>query len=63
MKNWTKALSRIAMALTMIGLAALASAQMTRGSLGGTVRDDTGGVLPGVSVTITNEDTGIVRTW
>ena len=51
--------------LALVGILAfpaLSAAQMTRGSLGGTVRDDTGGVLPGVSVTITNEDTGIVRT-
>lgn len=62
MNNWKKALSRLATAFTLLGFAALASAQMTRGSLGGTVRDDTGGVLPGVSVTITNEETGIART-
>ncbi len=62
MKSWKTALSRFVTAFTMIGFAALASAQMTRGSLGGTVRDDTGGVLPGVSVTIKNEDTGISRT-
>ncbi len=62
MKSWKAALSRFVTAFTMIGFAALASAQMTRGSLGGTVRDDTGGVLPGVSVTIKNEDTGISRT-
>jgi len=62
MKSWKTALSRFVTAFSMIGFAALASAQMTRGSLGGTVRDDTGGVLPGVSVTIKNEDTGISRT-
>ena len=61
MNKWTRVLSRITAALTMVGLASLAQAQMTRGSLGGTVRDDTGGVLPGVTVTITNEATGITR--
>lgn len=39
-----------------------AEAQLTRGSLAGTVRDETGGVLPGVAVTITNQATGIART-
>ena len=63
MQNWTRnLLSRLAIAFALVGLTSLASAQMTRGSLGGTVRDDTGGVLPGVSVTITNEETGIART-
>src|SRR6186713_3190535 len=62
MTNWTRPFSRLAAAFIMVGLSALASAQMTRGSLGGTVRDDSGGVLPGVSVTITNEATGIART-
>jgi outer membrane receptor protein involved in Fe transport len=61
MEMWKKALLRLATVFALVGLAGLASAQMTRGSLGGTVRDDTGGVLPGVTVTITNEATGIAR--
>ena len=37
-------------------------AQQTSGTVVGTVRDDTGGVIPGVSVEATNVNTGIVRT-
>ena len=38
-----------------------ASAQRTTASIRGTVRDATQAVLPGVTVTATNEDTGLVR--
>ena len=37
-------------------------AQSTGGSLSGTVKDGTGGVLPGVTVTVTNTDTALART-
>ena len=36
-------------------------AQGTTGSISGTVMDETGGVIPGVTVTVTNLDTGISR--
>jgi hypothetical protein len=39
----------------------LAGAQTNTGQISGTVRDSQGGVLPGVTVTVTNVDTGI--TW
>jgi hypothetical protein len=39
-----------------------AEAQATRGIISGTVTDKSGAVLPGVTVTVTNQDTGIVRT-
>src|SRR5262245_1085087 len=38
------------------------SAQVTTGTISGTVRDSTGAVLPGVQVVILNEATGISRT-
>ncbi len=38
-----------------------AAAQLTRGIISGVVSDTGGGVLPGVTVTITNQDTGVVR--
>jgi hypothetical protein len=38
-----------------------ASAQITTATVSGVVADETGGVLPGVSVTITNVDTGFSR--
>jgi len=39
-----------------------ATAQETTGTMTGTTTDQTGAVLPGVSVTLKNTDTGIVRT-
>ena len=38
-----------------------ASAQITSATIFGIVRDDTGAVLPGVDVTVTNLDTGVMR--
>jgi hypothetical protein len=42
--------------------AATASAQFETGSITGTVRDKSGGVLPGATVTLKNLDTGVVQT-
>ncbi|MDO8835593.1 MAG: TonB-dependent receptor [Vicinamibacterales bacterium] len=52
------------LALLCLGIAPLAFAQSQsiNGTIEGTVRDDSGGVLPGVSVTLTNTDTGSSRT-
>jgi hypothetical protein len=50
----------IAIALSL-ALPAMAFAQRTSATVRGTVRDATGGLLPGVTVTVTNEDTGLVR--
>ena len=48
--------------ITLVLLApSLAHAQRITASIRGTVRDATQGVLPGVTVTATNEDTGLVR--
>ncbi len=56
------ALSRFAVVcLAVVALAAPAWAQLTRGIISGVVTDSGGGVLPGVTVTITNQDTGVVR--
>jgi len=49
-------------ALGILGLAAGAFAQTFQGSIRGLITDTDGGVLPGVSVTIENEDTGVTRT-
>ena len=43
------------------GSSAFAQSQAANGSIEGTVADDSGGVLPGVTVTVTNTDTGAVR--
>jgi hypothetical protein len=48
-----------ALAASMLGLAGVADAQETRGTIFGTVRDVSGGVLPGMSVIATNEDTNV----
>src|SRR5579885_1386375 len=50
----------------LVGVVWLASvflqAQVTTGTISGTVKDASGAVLPGAKVTILNEDTGISRT-
>ena len=50
-------------ALLTVALAvpAFAQSQAANGSIEGTVKDSSGGVLPGVTVTITNIDTGAER--
>jgi hypothetical protein len=48
--------------LGLLAAAPRASAQAVSGTLLGVVRDSTGGVLPGVTVTVNNEATGLTRT-
>ena len=48
--------------LLALGLAASASAQGERGVITGTVADPQGGVLPGVTMTVRNVDTGFTQT-
>src|SRR5258707_825219 len=54
----------LAVLVSAFALTAPAYAQSTaaNGAIEGTVSDTSGGVLPGVSVTITNADTGLERT-
>src|SRR5262245_13272089 len=55
-------LRRIVMtAVMMSALAAPVAAQDFRGSIVGTVTDATGGVLPGVTITVSNSDTGVAQ--
>jgi iron complex outermembrane receptor protein len=51
-------LSTIAVALAITWLPTMAFAQAGTGTIAGVVKDRTGGVLPGVTVKITNEATG-----
>ena len=52
----------VALAILLCLAAAFdASAQITTADLVGTVRDTSGSVVPGVSVTATNEATGVSR--
>ncbi len=41
--------------------ASLAVAQLTRGTVSGTVTDQSGAAVPGAAITITNVDTGVTR--
>ena len=51
-----------AVALSLVlATAAFAQSQAANGSIEGTVLDSSGGVLPGVTVTVTNADTGTSR--
>ena len=43
-------------------LSAMAYAQVTTADLVGTIRDTSGGIVPGVTVVLTNEATGVSRT-
>ena len=47
--------------LVLLALAAAAGAQVSSSVLQGVVTDAQGGVLPGVTVVITNVDTGLTR--
>jgi outer membrane receptor protein involved in Fe transport len=48
-------------ACVVLAIAASVRADVTRFDLAGTIVDGTGGVLPGVTVTLKNSDTGFVR--
>ena len=57
---------RNCVALALIGLlaavpTAFAQSQAINGTIEGVVRDSTGGLLPGVTITVTNPDTGATR--
>jgi hypothetical protein len=48
--------------MLLLGMAGAANAQTFRGGIAGRVADSTGAVLPGVTVTATNDATGLSRT-
>jgi hypothetical protein len=52
----------IALLLTMWGVHSAAFAQSDRGSITGKVTDNTGALLPGSTITLTNEATGVSQT-
>ena len=52
---------RISCALFVLFATAVAAAQTNTGQVSGMVRDSSGGVLPGATITITNIDTGVPR--
>ena len=45
----------------LVATASLAVAQITSATISGTIKDETGGVLPGVDVVVSNVDTGLTR--
>src|SRR2546426_10607470 len=47
--------------LGLLVVTGVAAAQVTTGSISGTVKDSAGAVLPGVSIKLTNTDTGVTR--
>jgi hypothetical protein len=49
-------------ALCILVTTALVGAQTNTGQISGTVKDTSGGILPGVTVTVTNVNTNIART-
>src|SRR5207247_8888721 len=51
----------VLLALLVFLFSASASAQRSTGTIRGTVRDATQAVLPGATVTVTNQDTGLTR--
>jgi len=56
------AVAVVATIILMMGADARLIGQVTTGSISGVVTDVTGGVLPGVSVTAKDRDTGVART-
>ena len=60
MSSWKRL--HVAMWLVLLGIAGVGDAQTFRGGITGRVADSTGAVLPGVTVTATNDATGVSRT-
>ncbi len=58
----TRALPVLMLWICLLAATVPAAAQFETGSITGTVRDTSGGVLPGVSVTLRNVETGVVQT-
>ena len=54
----------LGLVIALVGMlwTSTANAQVATGTISGTVMDNTGAVLPGVTVVIQNQDTGISRT-
>ena len=66
MCRWTHTIVRFAACSLLVGLVVLLGpaslmAQVTSGTIFGTVKDQTGAVISGATVTVNNPDTGIVR--
>jgi hypothetical protein len=53
--------SVIVAVVLLFATASLAAAQITSATISGSIKDETGGVLPGVDVEVKNVDTGLIR--
>ncbi len=62
LRRWAAVLFAAVLTVGLAGVALAQSVNYTTGSIAGTVRDDLGAGLPGVTVTVTNLDTGLTRT-
>jgi hypothetical protein len=51
----------LAVTLILVGIISIAGAQLPTATILGVIKDSSGAVIPGVSVTVTNADTGISR--
>jgi carboxypeptidase family protein len=61
MPRTSRSVALVALLASLVGFPSPARADITRFDLSGTVTDGTGGVLPGVTVTLKNADTGFNR--
>jgi outer membrane receptor protein involved in Fe transport len=60
-KNALRCLSLFLLAILLAPALAFAQAEAAGGAIQGTVTDTTGAVLPGVALTVRNQETGVVR--
>ena len=60
-KNALRCLSLFLLAVLLAPALAFAQAEAAGGAIQGTVTDTTGAVLPGVALTVRNQETGVVR--
>ncbi|HTI44199.1 MAG TPA: carboxypeptidase-like regulatory domain-containing protein, partial [Vicinamibacterales bacterium] len=51
----------IVLVFSLVTLTSAAFAQITSATITGTIKDETGGLLPGVDVTVSNVQTGLKR--
>jgi carboxypeptidase family protein len=60
-RRWIRRASALAAALALTAGSALAQSTAVNGTIEGTIKDASGGLLPGVTVTVHNTDTGAER--